>query len=117
MVLVVVFDELFEIGELFGVQDKGFGVDAGFEGVHGRGGLACDRGGAGGTLGVAAIRFNLTQSGHKLPSGYRTGSGELEANRGNWFEMTEKCFEFGRDWVCWVFGCGGAGVLPGVEVR
>ena len=32
MVLVVVFDELFEIGELFGVQDKGFGVDAGFIG-------------------------------------------------------------------------------------
>jgi hypothetical protein len=46
---------LLEVGEVLGGEDEGFGVDAGFEGVHGRDGLACDRGGAGGYLGVAAV--------------------------------------------------------------
>jgi hypothetical protein len=36
-----------------------------FEGIHGRGGFASDRGGAGGFLGVTAVRFDLTQSGHR----------------------------------------------------
>ena len=61
---VGVLDEFVEFGGVFGGEDEGFGVDAGFEGIHGGGGLACDRGGAGGLLGVAAIRFDLTQSGH-----------------------------------------------------
>jgi hypothetical protein len=61
---VILVDEEFEIGEFFGREDEGFGVDAGFEGVHGGGGLACDRGRAGRFLGVAAIGFNLTESRH-----------------------------------------------------
>jgi len=64
MVLVILFDELLEVGELFGFEYERFGVDAGFEGVHGGDGLACDRGGAGGFLGVAAIRFYLSERGH-----------------------------------------------------
>ena len=51
MVLVVLVDEEFEIGEFYGGEDEGFGVDAGFQGVHGGGGLAGDRGRAGGFLG------------------------------------------------------------------
>ena len=62
--LVILVDEALEVGELLGGEDEGFGVEAGFEGVHGRGGLACDRGGAGGFLGVAAVGFNLAASGH-----------------------------------------------------
>jgi hypothetical protein len=37
---------LLEVGEFLGGEDEGFGVDAGFEGIHGGDGLACDRGGA-----------------------------------------------------------------------
>ena len=62
--LVVVVDELLEVGEFFGGEDEGFGVDAGFEGIHGGGGFACDRGGAGGFLRVTAVRFDLTKGGH-----------------------------------------------------
>ena len=61
VMLVVLVDEQFEIGEFFGGEDEGFGVDAGFEGIHRGGGLACDRGGAGGFLGVAAVSFYLTK--------------------------------------------------------
>jgi hypothetical protein len=64
VVLVVLVDEEFEIGEFFGGEQEGFGVDAGFEGVHGGGGLACDRARAGGFLGVAPVSFNLTKCGH-----------------------------------------------------
>jgi hypothetical protein len=74
VVAVVVFDELLEVGELFGGEDEGFGVYAGFEGVHGGGGLTRDRGGAGGFLGVAAVRFYLTESRHG-------GSGNGQAGR------------------------------------
>ena len=59
--LVVVVDELLEVGEFFGGEDEGFGVDAGFEGIHGGDGFACDRGGAGGFLGVTAVGFYLTE--------------------------------------------------------
>src|SRR5258708_6533359 len=52
--VVVLGDELLEVGELFGGEDEGLGVDAGFQGVHGRGGFACDGGGAGRLLCVAA---------------------------------------------------------------
>jgi hypothetical protein len=62
VVPVILFDELFEIGESLGGEDEGLGVDAGFEGVHGRCGFACDRGRAGGFLGVTTIRFDLTES-------------------------------------------------------
>ena len=45
VLLVVVFDELLEVGEVFAGEEEGFGVDAGFEVIHGRDGLASDRGG------------------------------------------------------------------------
>jgi hypothetical protein len=64
VVPVILFDELFEIGEFLGGEDEGLGVDAGFEGVHGRDGFACYRGGAAGFLGVTTIRFDLTQCRH-----------------------------------------------------
>jgi hypothetical protein len=59
--LVVLVDELLEVGEFLGGEDEGFGMDAGFEGVHGGNGLACDRGWAGGFLGVTTISFYLTK--------------------------------------------------------
>jgi hypothetical protein len=58
--LVVLVDELLEVGEFLGGKDEGFGMDAGFEGVHGGNGLTCDRGGAGGFLGITTIGFYLT---------------------------------------------------------
>jgi hypothetical protein len=65
VVLEILVDELFEVGEVFLGEDQGLGVDAGFEGIQGGGGLACDRGRAGGLLSVAAVGFNLTKSGHR----------------------------------------------------
>ena len=62
--LVVLVDELLEVGEVLGGEDEGLGMDAGFEGVHGRSGFACDRGRAGGFLGVTAIGFYLATGGH-----------------------------------------------------
>jgi hypothetical protein len=62
---VAVFDEFLEFADGFRGEDEGFGVDAGFEGIHGGAGLACDRGGAGGLLGVAPVGFDLTLSRHK----------------------------------------------------
>src|ERR1039458_8216377 len=64
VVLVVVFGELVDVGKVFGREDEGLAVDAGFEGVHGGSGLACDRGGASGFLGIAAVSFYLTESRH-----------------------------------------------------
>jgi hypothetical protein len=63
--VVVLGYELFEIGDLFGGEDEGLGVKAGFQGIHGGAGLACDGGGACGFLGVAAVGFDLTLRGHK----------------------------------------------------
>ena len=62
--LVVFVDELLEVGEFFGGEDEGLGVDAGFEGIHGGDGFACDRGGAGGFLRVTAVRFDLSKGRH-----------------------------------------------------
>jgi hypothetical protein len=62
--LVILGDQEFEIGEFLGGKDEGFGVDAGFEGVHGGGCLARDGGRAGGLLGIPAVGFYLTESGH-----------------------------------------------------
>src|ERR1019366_5851979 len=64
VVVVEVGDQLVEVGKVFGREDEGFGVDAGFEGDHGGSGFACDRSGAGGFLGVTEVCFDLTQSGH-----------------------------------------------------
>jgi hypothetical protein len=78
VVLVEVIDELLEVGAVFAGEDEGFGVEAGFEAVHGGGGLASDRGGAGGELGVAAIGCYLTESRH---GGSVAGGGACPALR------------------------------------
>ena len=59
VVVVVLGDEFVEVGCLFAGGEEGFGVDAGFEGIHGGDGFACDRGRAGGFLGISTIRFDL----------------------------------------------------------
>ena len=64
VVLVVLAGELVEFGLILGGEHEGFGVDAGFECVHGGGGFACDRGRAGGVLGVTAVGFYLTGGRH-----------------------------------------------------
>jgi hypothetical protein len=70
--LVILVDEELEVGELLVGEEEGLGVESGFEGIHGRSGLACDRGGAGGFLGVAAVGFDLAARGHMGIRG-RTG--------------------------------------------
>jgi hypothetical protein len=75
MVAVVGADEVFEVGEFLGGEDEGLGVESGFEGVHGGGGLAGGRGGAGGVLGVTAVGFDLTESGHGMAPGGRAWLG------------------------------------------
>jgi hypothetical protein len=62
--LVVLVDQEFEISELFGGENEGFSVYAGLESIHGGGGLARDGGRAGGLLGITAVGFYLTESGH-----------------------------------------------------
>jgi len=64
VVLVILVDELVEVGLILGGENEGIGVDAGFEGVHGGGGFAGDRGRAGRVLGIATVGFNLTDGGH-----------------------------------------------------
>jgi hypothetical protein len=64
VVEVAVLDELLEFGEVLAGEEERFGVDAGFEAVHGRDGLARDRGGAGRFLGVTAVGFYLTKGRH-----------------------------------------------------
>ena len=64
------------VDEVVGGEDEGFGVDAGFEGVHGGDGFACDRGGAGRFLGVAAVSFNLSESRHR-----GSGNGDRRSQR------------------------------------
>ena len=89
---VVVVDELLEVGEFLGGENEGFGVDAGFEGIHGGGGFACDRGGAGGFLRVTAVRFDLTKGRHmNAPRGDRPGglptftiNGEIQVFKGEY---------------------------------
>ena len=82
--LVVLVDELLEVGEFLGGEDEGLGVDAGFEGIHGGGGFAFDRGGAGGFLRVAAIRFDLTLRGHIKDDSELTGCPTLTIRHGIW---------------------------------
>ena len=67
--LIILVDEALEVGELLVGKEEGFGVEAGFEGVQGRGGLACDRGGAGGFLRVTAVGFDLSKGRHKIAPG------------------------------------------------
>jgi hypothetical protein len=74
-VAVALLGEMLKLGGTFERKDEGFGVEAGFEAVHGGGGLACDRGGAGGFLGVAAVGFYLTESRHWDSGFSEAGSG------------------------------------------
>jgi hypothetical protein len=75
VVEVALLDELLEVGGVLAGEEEGFGVDAGFEVVHGGDGLARDRGGAGGFLGVTTVGFYLTKSRH----GFRSvGQTDLE---------------------------------------
>jgi len=71
--LVILIDEELEVGEFLVGEEEGLGVETGFQGVHGRGGLACGRGGAGGFLGVAAVGLDLAEGGHisVVPGGDR----------------------------------------------
>jgi hypothetical protein len=64
VVEVALLDELIEIGEVLAGEEEGFGVDAGFEAVHGGDGLAGDRGGAGRFPGITAVGFYLTKGRH-----------------------------------------------------
>jgi hypothetical protein len=82
--LVVLFDELLEIGDIFGREDEGLGVDSGFETVHGGRGLAWDRGGASGLLGVTTVGFDLAQGGHGLLRGRES---ELRSDAQGWSLM------------------------------
>jgi hypothetical protein len=68
VVEVALLDELLEVGEVFAGEEEGFGVDAGFEAVHGGDGLACERGGAGGFLGITSVSFYLTKGRHGFRS-------------------------------------------------
>jgi hypothetical protein len=72
VVVVVFLDELFEVREFLRWKEEGLCVDSGFEGIHGRDSFTCDRGGAGGFLGVAAISFDLLDGGH-MDSSYFEG--------------------------------------------
>ena len=72
--LVILVDEELEVGEVLIGEEEGLGVEAGFQGVHGGGGLACGRGGAGRFLGVAAVGLDLAEGGHMgVPGGDRPG--------------------------------------------
>src|ERR1019366_5958374 len=59
------------------------------EGVHGGGGLACDRGGSGGFLGVTTVGFYLTKGGH---SGSRS---ELRSDA----QGRALCHFYDRGWI------------------
>jgi hypothetical protein len=58
-------DEFLEGGGDFAADELGFGVDAGFEGVHGGAGLARGGAGSGGFLCVDAIGCELFWGCHK----------------------------------------------------
>ncbi len=62
--LVILVDEELEVGEVLFREEEGLGVEAGFQGVHGGGGLAWGRGGAGRFLGVATVGLDLAEGGH-----------------------------------------------------
>ena len=59
---VVFVGEAGEIGGIFAEDDLGFGMDAGFQGIHAGGLFAGVRAGAGGELRIATIRFDLSVS-------------------------------------------------------
>ena len=62
---VIFAGEFLEGGEDFAADELGFGVDAGFEGIHGGAGLALGGAGSGGFLRVEAIGCELFLGCHK----------------------------------------------------
>jgi hypothetical protein len=64
------------MGGIFAGDDDGGGVDAVFEGIESRDGLALDRAGSGRLLGVCLIRCDLSWSCHDYELAWRW--------RGNW---------------------------------
>jgi hypothetical protein len=58
-----------EVGGLLATDDEGLGVDAGFQGILGRGGLAGGRARAGRFPGVEAVGLDLMDSGHRVRFG------------------------------------------------
>ena len=62
---VIFAGEFLEGGGDFAADERGFGVDAGFEGVHGGAGLALGGAGSGGFLCVSAIGCELFLGCHK----------------------------------------------------
>jgi hypothetical protein len=57
---VVFVGEGFQSVRILARNDVGLGIDAGFEGVEARGGLALDGAGAGRFLRIAAVSLDLT---------------------------------------------------------
>jgi hypothetical protein len=64
VVVVILVDELLEVGKAFVGEDQGAGLDAGFEGILAGGGFTCDRGGAGGLPGVTTVGSSLIDRVH-----------------------------------------------------
>jgi hypothetical protein len=81
---VALLGELMEVVGVLAGKDEGLGVEAGFEAVHGRCGLARDRGGAGGFLGVQTVGFYLAERGH---GGLLERESELRSDARGWSLM------------------------------
>ena len=65
VVVVILGAEGLEVGGFFVADDVGLGVDAGFQGILGRSGLALSGAGTGGFLGIEAIGLGLLFGGHE----------------------------------------------------
>ena len=65
--IIVLSGESCEIGGAFAADDDRFGVEAGFEGIHGDDGLAFNGARAGGLLGVELVRLDLPDGRHRFP--------------------------------------------------
>ena len=80
MVVVVHVAKGFELSGGLAADDLGFGVDAGFEGVHTTDGFAGDGVRSGGFLRIQTIGCDLFDGGHRPPSEHRvTGEPAGEA--------------------------------------
>ena len=73
--IVVRGGEPLEVGGLLGGEEADLAVDAGFGGVRGGGGLACNRGGASGFLCGATVGFSSSLRGHGLARTMRLAGG------------------------------------------
>jgi len=73
-ILVIAGGHGFQFGGIFAGDDLGFGIDAGFERVEARNGLALLGARAGGELRIPAIRLDLTRAGHIIHRSQPTGA-------------------------------------------